>query len=79
MGEAGRAQVRVQHWNTQLMPWPYASLLTVLQTDSPGEGYFQLVADPDAMALLLYRHFILEQTFETSSVTCDMFVLLSDD
>ncbi|ELY6169749.1 transcriptional regulator [Cronobacter sakazakii] len=42
-----------------------------LKTVAPGDGYFQLVADPDATVRQLYRHIILGQTFGTAPVSRD--------
>lgn len=42
-----------------------------LKTVAPGDGYFQLVADPDATVRQLYRHVILGQTFGTAPVSRD--------
>ncbi|EKP5434595.1 transcriptional regulator [Salmonella enterica] len=42
-----------------------------LKTVAPGDGYFQLVADPEATVRQLYRHIILGQTFGTAAVSRD--------
>lgn len=42
-----------------------------LKTVAPGDGYFQLVADPDSTVRQLYRHIILGQTFGTAPVSRD--------
>jgi len=42
-----------------------------LKTVAPGDGYFQLIADPDATVRQLYRHIILGQTFGTAPVSRD--------
>ena len=42
-----------------------------LKTVAPGDGYFQLIADPDATVRQLYRHIILGQTFGTDPVSRD--------
>jgi hypothetical protein len=42
-----------------------------LKTVAPGDGYFQLIADPDATVRQLYRHIILGQTFGTTPVSRD--------
>ena len=42
-----------------------------LKTVAPGDGYFQLVADPDATVRQLYRHIILGQTFGSAPVSRD--------
>lgn len=42
-----------------------------LQTAATGDGYFQLIADPEATVRQLYRHIILGQTFGTAPVTRD--------
>ncbi|WP_259568061.1 transcriptional repressor PifC [Enterobacter sichuanensis] len=42
-----------------------------LKTVAPGDGYFQLVADPDATVRQLHRHIILGQTFGTAPVSRD--------
>ncbi|VCX68958.1 Transcriptional repressor PifC [Klebsiella quasipneumoniae] len=40
-----------------------------LKTVAPGDGYFQLIADPEATVRQLYRHIILGQTFGTSALS----------
>lgn len=49
-----------------------------LKTAAAGDGYFQLIADPEATGRQLYRHIILGQTFGTSPVSRDQlrFVLV---
>lgn len=42
-----------------------------LKTVAPGDGYFQLIADPEATVRQLYRHIILGQTFGTSVLSRD--------
>jgi len=42
-----------------------------LKTVAPGDGYFQLVADPDATVRQLYRHIILGRAFVTAPVSRD--------
>ena len=42
-----------------------------LKTAVAGDGYFQLVADPEATVRQLYRHIILGQTFGTAPVSRD--------
>ena len=42
-----------------------------LKTVVPGDGYFQLIADPEATVRQLYRHIILGQTFGTSALSRD--------
>lgn len=42
-----------------------------LKTVAPGDGYFQLIADPEATVRQLYRHIILGQTFGTSALSRD--------
>lgn len=42
-----------------------------LKTAAAGDGYFQLIADPDATVRQLYRHIILGQTFGTAPVSRD--------
>lgn len=42
-----------------------------LKTVAPGDGYFQLVADPEATVRQLYRYIILGQTFGTAPVSRD--------
>lgn len=42
-----------------------------LKTAAAGDGYFQLVADPEATVRQLYRHIILGQTFGTAPVSRD--------
>lgn len=42
-----------------------------LKTVAPGDGYFQLIADPEATVRQLYRHVILGQTFGTSPLSRD--------
>lgn len=42
-----------------------------LKTATTGDGYFQLVADPEDTVRQLYRHIILGQTFGTAPVSRD--------
>lgn len=42
-----------------------------LKTAAAGDGYFQLIADPEATVRQLYRHIILGQTFGTSALSRD--------
>jgi len=42
-----------------------------LQTAAAGDGYFQLIADPEATVRQLYRHIILGQTFGAAPVSRD--------
>lgn len=42
-----------------------------LKTAATGDGYFQLVADPEATVRQLYQHIILGQTFGTALVSRD--------
>lgn len=48
-----------------------------LKTVAPGDGYFQLIADPEATVRQLYRHIILGQTFGTSALSRDECVFRS--
>lgn len=42
-----------------------------LKTSAAGDGYFQLIADPESTVRQLYRHIILGQTFGSAPVTRD--------
>ncbi|MEW5562023.1 transcriptional regulator [Enterobacter asburiae] len=42
-----------------------------LKTDAPGDGYFQLISDPEATVRQLYRHIVLGQTFGTAPISRD--------
>jgi len=42
-----------------------------LKTAAAGDGYFKLIADPEATVRQLYRHIILGQTFGSAPVTRD--------
>ncbi len=42
-----------------------------LKTVAPGDGWFQLIADPEATVRQLYRQIILGQTFGTSPFSRD--------
>lgn len=64
-------KVRAGRENTSVNALAERFLDNGLKTVAPGDGYFQLVADPDATVRQLYRHIILGQTFGTAPVSRD--------
>lgn len=64
-------KVRAGRENTSVNALAERFLDDGLKTVAPGDGYFQLVADPDATVRQLYRHIILGQTFGTSVLSRD--------
>ncbi len=64
-------KVRAGRENTSVNALAERFLDDGLKTVAPGDGYFQLVADPDAAVRQLYRHIILGQTFGTAPVSRD--------
>ncbi|MGV6139259.1 transcriptional repressor PifC [Escherichia coli] len=64
-------KVRAGRENTSVNALAERFLDDGLKTVAPGDGYFQLVADPDATVRQLYRHIILGQTFGTSALSRD--------
>jgi hypothetical protein len=64
-------KVRAGRENTSVNALAERFLDDGLKTVAPGDGYFQLVADPEATARQLYRHIILGQTFGTVPVSRD--------
>lgn len=64
-------KVRAGRENTSVNPLAERFLDDGLKTVAPGDGYFQLIADPEATVRQLYRHIILGQTFGTSAFSRD--------
>ena len=64
-------KVRAGRENTSVNALAERFLNDGLKTVAPGDGYFQLLADPEATIRLLYRHIILGQTFGTSALSRD--------
>lgn len=64
-------KVRAGRENTSVNALAERFLDDGLKTVAPGDGYFQLVADPEATVRQLYRHIILGQTFGTAPVSRD--------
>ena len=65
-------KVRAGRENTSVNSLAERFLDDGLKTAATGDGYFQLVADPDATVRQLYRHIILGQTFGTAPVSRDV-------
>lgn len=64
-------KVRAGRENTSVNALAERFLDDGLKTVAPGDGYFQLIADPEATVRHLYRHIILGQTFGTSALSRD--------
>ncbi len=64
-------KVRAGRENTSVNALAERFLDDGLKTVAPGDGYFQLVADPEATVRQLYRHIILGQTLGTSALSRD--------
>lgn len=64
-------KARAGHENTSVNALAERFLDDGLKTTAAGDGYFQLIADPEATVRQLYRHIILGQTFGTSPVSRD--------
>lgn len=64
-------KVRAGRENTSVNALAERFLDDGLKTVAPGDGYFQLIADPEATVRQLYRHIILGQTFGTATVSRD--------
>ena len=64
-------KVRAGRENTSVNALAERFLDDGLKTVAPGDGYFQLVADPQGTVRQLYRHIILGQTFGTAPVSRD--------
>ncbi len=64
-------KVRAGRENTSVNALAERFLDDGLKTVAPGDGYFQLIADPEATIRQLYRHIILGQTFGTAPVSRD--------
>lgn len=64
-------KIRAGRENTSVNALAERFLDDGLKTVAPGDGYFQLVADPDATVRQLYRHIILGQTFGSAPVSRD--------
>lgn len=64
-------KIRAGHENTSVNALAARFLDDGLKTAAAGDGYFQLVADPEATVRQLYRHIILGQTFGTAPVSRD--------
>lgn len=64
-------KVRAGRENTSVNALAERFLDDGLKTVAPGDGYFQLIADPEATVRQLYRHIILGQTFGTSALSRD--------
>lgn len=64
-------KVRAGRENTSVNALAERFLDNSLKTAAAGDGYFQLLADPEATIRQLYRHIILGQTFGTSALSRD--------
>jgi hypothetical protein len=64
-------KIRADHENTSVNALAERFLDDGLKTAATGDGYFQLIADPEATVRQLYRHIILGQTFGMSPVSRD--------
>ena len=64
-------KVRAGRENTSVNALAERFLDDGLKTAATGDGYFQLIADPEATVRQLYRHIILGQTFGTSTLSRD--------
>ncbi|MCL6747003.1 transcriptional repressor PifC [Kosakonia sp. R1.Fl] len=64
-------KVRAGRENTSVNALAERFLDDGLKTAATGDGYFQLIADPEATVRQLYRHIILGQTFGTSTPSRD--------
>lgn len=64
-------KVRAGRENTSVNALAERFLDDGLQTATTSDGYFQLLADPEATVRQLYRHIILGQTFGTSPLSRD--------
>ncbi len=64
-------KVRAGRENTSVNALAERFLDDGLKTVAPGDGYFQLIADPEATVRQLYRHIILGQTFGSATVSRD--------
>ncbi|MGM3182596.1 MULTISPECIES: transcriptional regulator [Dickeya] len=64
-------KVRAGRENTSVNALAERFLDDGLKTAAAGDGYFQLIADPEATVRQLYRHIILGQTFGTAPVSRD--------
>lgn len=64
-------KVRAGRENTSVNALAERFLDDGLKTVAPGDGYFQLIADPEATVRQLYRHIILGQSFGTATVSRD--------
>ncbi|MGT9191588.1 transcriptional regulator [Salmonella enterica] len=64
-------KVRAGRENTSVNALAERFLDDGLTTAAAGDGYFQLVADPEATVRQLYRHIILGQTFGSAPISRD--------
>lgn len=64
-------KVRAGRENTSVNALAERFLDDGLKTVAPGDGYFQLIADPETTVRQLYRHIMLGQTFGAAPVTRD--------
>ncbi len=64
-------KVRAGRENTSVNALAERFLDDGLKTTTASDGYFQLIADPEATVRQLYRHIILGQTFGTTPVSRD--------
>lgn len=64
-------KVRAGRENTSVNALAERFLDDGLKTVAPGDGYFQLIADPEATVRQLYRHIILGQTFGAAPLSRD--------
>ncbi|ENB7197551.1 transcriptional regulator [Enterobacter bugandensis] len=64
-------KVRAGRENTSVNALAERFLDDGLKTVSTSDGYFQLIADPEATVRQLYRHIILGQTFGAASLSRD--------
>ena len=64
-------KVRAGRENTMVNALAERFLDDGLKTVAPGDGYFQLIADPEATVRQLYRHIILGHTFGTAPISRD--------
>lgn len=64
-------KVRAGHENTSVNALAERFLDHGLKTAAAGDGWFQLIAEPEATVRQLYRHIVLGQTFGTSVISRD--------
>ncbi len=67
----GALKVRAGEENVSVNALAERFLDDGLKTAAAGDGWFQLIADPEATVRLLYRHIVLGQSFGTSPLSRD--------